>query len=80
MKKFRELIISAMVEIKINDVLIIIMIRIHLIKNLAIGGIPAKLAIIINISHFFTFLLDSVFSMFILKFFNKYITIMTDVQ
>jgi len=74
------LIIKAIVETKTKDVLIIVTIRIHLTKNLAKGGIPAKLAVINSSNHFFTFLLASMFNTFILKFFIRYIIIITDIQ
>jgi len=80
MKKFIALILRATVDTKINDILIITMISIHFTRNLANGGIPAKLAIIINSIHFFISLFDSVFSVFVLKFFRMYIIIITAVQ
>jgi len=65
---------------KISDSLAIEVINTHFIKNLDSGGIPAKLAIIINKIHFVMFLFDSVFNVFILRFFSKYIIIITDIQ
>jgi len=65
---------------KINDILVIAVINIHFIKNLDSGGIPAKLATIISKIHFVIFLFDSVFNVFILRFFSKYIIIITDTQ
>jgi len=70
----------AIVVINSRDVLIIAIIKSHFIKNPINGGIPAKLAMIIIIVHFFILLLISVFSVFILEIFNIYIIIATEVQ
>jgi len=63
------LIVRVTVVIKINDILIIVVISNHFTKNLAKGGNPAKLAIIIIIIHFFIFVLVSMFRLFTLKIF-----------
>jgi len=74
------LILRVTVDTKISDILIITMINIHFTRNLANGGMPAKLAITISNIHFFIFLFDSVFSVFVLKFFRTYIIMITAVQ
>jgi len=74
------LIIRAIVEVKINDILTMEITSIHFTKNLAKGGMPARLAITINRIHFIKFLLDSVFNVFIFRFFSRYIIIITDIQ
>jgi len=79
-KKFIALMIKAMVGIRSIVILIILVISIHFTRNLARGGIPAKLAIIIIISHFFVLVLISVFNTFILAIFSIYIIIMTEAQ
>jgi len=68
------------VVIKINDIFIIVVSSNHFVKNLDSGGIPAKLAIIISKIHFFMPVLPSIFNTFILKFFSKYIIMITDAQ
>jgi len=70
----------AIVESKTMDVLTIVMIKIHLIRKPAKGGNPPRLAISISNIHFITFLLVSVFNVFILKLLMRYIIMMTEAQ
>jgi len=72
--------VRIIVEMKTNDILVIAIIINHFIKNLDNGGIPAKLAITISRIHFVMFLLASIFKVFILRFFSKYIIMVTDTQ
>jgi len=80
MKKFMALKIRAIVDTIRRDSLIIVIISNHFTKKLAMGGMPARFAIIINSTHFFVLVLDSVFKVFILKFFRVCIIINTEDQ
>jgi len=74
------LIVRVIVVIKINDVLNIDVINNHFTRNPDNGGILAKLAMIIIITHFFMFVLVSTFRLFILKIFSEYINMATEAQ